>query len=388
MRFAVIGDAVEAIFLVEAIHASSEHHLASCSVAGELAAAFAARSIPLSLVANAEEAILDADAETVVVAFSDAETSIAMCRQVSQADRHVCAIPPDDASTAFSYELHLLLDESRYGIVPISGRWYVDPAGDGTGGIDQSSVRQLSAEASLDAARQSCSDLRVIDALCSFGFAYDRVTGFDLTGADGSLLSRSITLASTADDKEPQPPATFVFKSDSESDSATDVEIICQTEEGSKSVSTALSAPEHSALGAASASMLQRIAAKLHNDEVCQADMAEFSNSLEIANALKRSLKRRRTIDVYFDGISERGVFKTQMTAIGCGVLGYATFGLVAYLLFAQLVKPADWVLQVARALWIGPVVLFLVAQLLLPIARERSVSADDRDADKDRSAG
>lgn len=388
MRFAVIGDAVEAIFLVEAIHASPHHDVASCCVTGQLAAAFAARSIPLDLVSNDEEAILDATAESVIVAYADTETSIAMSRQVSQADRHVLAIPPDDASTAFSYELHLLLDESRYGIIPVSGRWYVDPAGQGPEQTDRTAIAQLSAEAGLDASQQqSIADLRVIDAMGGFGFAYDRVTGFDLPGADGRLLSRSITLASTAEEgKEPLPPGTFTFKADS---NAQDVAFVLQTDQGAVPVPSALPAPESSVHAAAATAMVDRLVARLPNAEACQQGMSEFSNSLEIAGALVRSLRRRRTIDVYFDGISEKGVFKTQMTAIGCGVLGYAMFGLVAYLLFAQLFKPADWVLQIARALWIGPVVLFLCAQLLLPIARERASgapadedSADDPPAD------
>lgn len=379
MRFAVIGDAVEAIFLVEAIHASADHQLASCCVTGPLAAAFAERSIPLNLVGNDEEAILDPEAATVIVAYSDTETSIAMSRQVSQADRHVLAIPPDDASTAFSYELHLLLDESRYGIVPVCGRWYVAPA-DGSL-VNRDAIRQLAADAQLDAdSTQSIADLRVIDAMGGFGFAYDRVTGFDLPGADGQLLSRSITLASTADEKEALPPATFVFKSDAPA--ATDVAIQVTTDEGTTAVPTALPVPQQSALAPASAPLIDRLVTRLADSAACQKGMSEFSNSLEIAGALQRSLKRRRTIDVYFDGISERGVFKTQMTAIGCGVLGYATFGLVAYLLFAQLIKPPVWVLHIARALWIGPVVLFLIAQILLPIARDRSVTALNREDD------
>lgn len=379
MRFAVIGDAVEAIFLVEAIHASADHQLASCCVTGPLAAAFAERSIPLNLVGNDEEAILDPEAATVIVAYSDTETSIAMSRQVSQADRHVLAIPPDDASTAFSYELHLLLDESHYGIVPVCGRWYVAPCDAAT--VERGAIRQLAAEAGLNAdAAQSMADLRVIDAMGGFGFAYDRVTGFDLPGADGRLLSRSITLASTADEKEALPPATFVFKSDAEP--LSDVTIQVTTEEGTTRVPTALPSPERSTAAAGASAMLDRLVARLTDSAACQKGMSEFSNSLEIAGALLRSLRRRRTIDVYFDGISERGVFKTQMTAIGCGVLGYATFGLVAYLLFAQLIKPPIWVLHIARALWIGPVVLFLIAQVLLPIARDRSVTAINREED------
>jgi len=41
----------------------------------------------------------------------------------------------------------------------------------------------------------------------------------------------------------------------------------------------------------------------------------------DVLDAAKRSLRRRRTIDLHFEALSERSQFKTQMTAIGCGLL-------------------------------------------------------------------
>jgi hypothetical protein len=103
--------------------------------------------------------------------------------------------------------------------------------------------------------------------------------------------------------------------------------------------------------------------------------MDQFSNTLEMTAGLEKSLRRRRTIDVYFDGISERSAFKTQMTAIGCGVLTYVILGMVAFLIMAQLTSLPPMFLQIARIVWIAPVVLFLFAQFLLPLARERRKS-------------
>ncbi|MCP4512313.1 MAG: hypothetical protein GY826_38590, partial [Fuerstiella sp.] len=94
--------------------------------------------------------------------------------------------------------------------------------------------------------------------------------------------------------------------------------------------------------------------------------------TLEMTAGLKKSLRRRRTVDVYFDGISERSAFKTQMTAMGCGVLTYVIFGMVAFLIMAKLTDLPPLILQLARIVWVAPVVLFLLAQFLLPLARER----------------
>jgi hypothetical protein len=61
------------------------------------------------------------------------------------------------------------------------------------------------------------------------------------------------------------------------------------------------------------------------------------------------------------------------MTAIGCAVLTFMMFGMVGYLIIAQLTTLPNWILHTARILWIAPLVIFLIAQALLPVARERS---------------
>ncbi|MFO1001115.1 MAG: hypothetical protein U0936_12290 [Planctomycetaceae bacterium] len=120
---------------------------------------------------------------------------------------------------------------------------------------------------------------------------------------------------------------------------------------------------------------LPRIQWLCQNRDACSKWMESFSVSLELAEAVKKSLRRRRTVDVHFDSGSERGVFKSQMTAMGCGVLMFMMFGMVAYLVIAQLTSLPNWVLHTARVLWITPLVIFLLAQALLPIARDRSAN-------------
>lgn len=370
MHFAIVGDSAEAAFIAQAIAASDSHDLTSCCVGGQLAGLLTQRAISFVLVDSAEAAFLDGKAEAVVVAFADSETSISMCRQASQSDCHVLVVPPADASTAFSYELHLLLDESKCGIIPLSGRWYLNPSSsDPLNGVPKE-LKQIVAETGIPAdADRNVAQLHVIDAFCGLGFDYNRITGMDLAGSAEQLLSRSITLAS-ADEETVLPPAAISLKSDIEACSDT---IFCLVgREATYDLPTALPMPAQSVLAGSAGSMVDRLVVQFSDKAACQFGMEAFSNSLEVLIGLAKSFRRRRTVDVYFDGISERSVFKTQMTAIGCGILGYATFGLVAYLIFAQLMSPPVWVLQIARFVWFAPVVLFLCAQLLLPIARER----------------
>ncbi len=389
MRFAIIGQSAEAVVLADSIRATSAHQLGPCCVAGSLAAAMTARGIAFSLVASPEEAIIEPGVDVVVVAEADVDTSIFLARHASQADRHVLVIPPDEVSTAYSFELHLLLDESNFGIVPLTGRWYVEFDQTSAAKI-QENVQQLSLDLPLtdNSADLRRRQLRGVDALCGCGYEYTRVTALDVPGADGQLLSRSVTLSASDASDAQVPPGILTFRlepslkvftaQNSESDQRPqDVTtlVVTRTDGTEHHINTALQCPPGSGFRPEDGAFVTCLVAHLTDRDKCQNHMDQFSNTLEMTAGLEKSLRRRRTIDVYFDGISERSAFKTQMTAIGCGVLTYVIFGMVAFLIMAQLTSLPPMFLQIARIVWIAPVVLFLFAQFLLPLARERRKS-------------
>jgi len=103
----------------------------------------------------------------------------------------------------------------------------------------------------------------------------------------------------------------------------------------------------------------------------------DLIKAFETTDAARRSVRRRRTIDLHFEQTSERGLFKTQMAALGCGVLMFTMFGLIAYLIAASLFELPVPVLKVLRALWMMPLFVYLVLQLLLLIARPRNPQTD-----------
>lgn len=93
----------------------------------------------------------------------------------------------------------------------------------------------------------------------------------------------------------------------------------------------------------------------------------------ETVDATHRSVRRKRTIELHFEPMSERAIFKTQMTAIGCGLL-VATFLLtLCYLGIASVIPLPSGVLIVLRTLVFAPLIIFLVAQILLPLTRPAS---------------
>jgi hypothetical protein len=68
----------------------------------------------------------------------------------------------------------------------------------------------------------------------------------------------------------------------------------------------------------------------------------EFLEMGEIGAAARRSLQRRRTVDIHLTENSERREFKSQMTALGCGALVWAMFGAIAWLILMGIFDPRD----------------------------------------------
>ena len=125
----------------------------------------------------------------------------------------------------------------------------------------------------------------------------------------------------------------------------------------------------------------------------------------ETVDATQRSVTRRRTIDLHFEPMSERAAFKTQMIAMGCGVLTATLLLMLAYLAVASLVPSerdelSQWLqstnaplgstppasnwrhartaLAYARLLVFTPLAIFLVLQLLYPLSRPTTTATTD----------
>jgi hypothetical protein len=110
--------------------------------------------------------------------------------------------------------------------------------------------------------------------------------------------------------------------------------------------------------------------AAMQAGEPATPDWTDLTQAFELVDAARRSVVRRRTIDVYFETASERSVFKTQMTAAGCGLLVLTFFAVLVVLVIGTLFKPNDTVMLVLRGLVFLPLVLFLLLQVLLIVTR------------------
>ena len=366
MRFSLVGDLDEASLFVDGVVGSPECSLGAVWIHGgleqKLSHRFPANAVR---VGSPEDALIALETDAVIVAESDPEKSIRASRHASQADRHVVVIPARGISTAYSYELHLLLDESRCGILILSGCRYLPPSLD----VSPSAADdfELSLPPPEDDGRDRAAIMYAVDQIAALGFATSQVTALEV-GRSGMIpISRQIVLAASPHDVPGQPGITL-----NSSASAEPVRLHCRS--SPEAPSHLITVPSHveQMSEAATKALCADVVQSLDDSAVCETAMLQFSRTLQITEAIDRSLRRRRTIDVYHEGVTERSVFKTQMTAIGCGVLTWLLLGLVAYLVTAKLLNPPRIVLQVLRILWILPAVLFLLAQLLLPFARGR----------------
>lgn len=76
----------------------------------------------------------------------------------------------------------------------------------------------------------------------------------------------------------------------------------------------------------------------------------DLVRNYEIQEAMQRSLRRRRTIDLQFETTSERSQFKTHMATIGCGVIVWTMLGIIALLLAGAVLDPRDRMQRQAEA--------------------------------------
>jgi hypothetical protein len=75
-----------------------------------------------------------------------------------------------------------------------------------------------------------------------------------------------------------------------------------------------------------------------------------LTRAFETVEATRASLRRRRTIDLVFESTSERSIFKSHMTAVGCGLLTLTLFGLVAFLLLGAFLDSRSMTQRTAAA--------------------------------------
>ncbi|MBS0263469.1 MAG: hypothetical protein JSS02_16125 [Planctomycetes bacterium] len=421
MRFALLGEHPVAQAVAETIATRPDLELVRCCLPADRPPA--ARS-PLSQVRparNWEELLTDREVDAVIVGEVSEDWQAAV-RQLLQAGKTLLVPPALVQSTAFFYELALTEGETPGRIFPLLD-WRAHPllaemrqhlTAPTLGPIRHVQFERRVAAPStglMPPQTLAAALLRDADLLRYLFGPYDQVNatrsgdlpaGYSLATVtfSGSQVPQAVWTA-TASPTESGWKLTVLGENgsaileshaaDSASAPSADWQLTLSPASGSASTRRAspdpgpwlitqfLARPQNPMNSAAASGRSQRVAPTSVTPDATatpaesKSQWDELACAVELVDAVERSVKRRRTIDVYFEAQSERGLFKTQMTAAGCSLLMITLVAVVAYLLLASTLSLPDWALKVLLVLTFLPLGIFLALQLLYFVAQPAS---------------
>lgn len=417
MRFALLGEGARGLAVARAIVAHPVHRLVrqarvdaigGPNVSGTGAVQFAPG---LRVSRNWEEFLTDAEVDAVIVA-GDADEMEAVVRQLVQAGKAILVAPERVQSAAFFYELALVESETPGRIFPmlaLRGHPLVVKlqeliAHEGLGKIRHVQIdRQIAAPACdgrtalkapamtrADLAGALLNDTDLLRCLCG---SYDQVTasrsgepavGYSLATVmlAGSGVAQAVwtATANSLDDwkltvsgdlatavLDGNPAAGRLRLTLRRSNSPAIAEGQTTVEELADDCGQWLL----EAFASSQAAQPNSLASEDRWPEPARSLLwNELARTVELVDAVERSVRRRRTIDVYFETPSERGIFKTQMTAVGCCLLMLTLAAVVCYLLAAATIEMPPLMKRILVVLIFLPLGAFLAMQLLVFVAR------------------
>ncbi len=112
--------------------------------------------------------------------------------------------------------------------------------------------------------------------------------------------------------------------------------------------------------------------------EPAEPDWVDAARSVELAETIDRSLKKGRTIELYYEDYTETGTFKGTMASVGCGLLLLGLFLVGAVAIVEQMGVPY---LRSWPYLLVGVLGVFLASQLLMLASRKQDRRAADQPA-------
>jgi predicted dehydrogenase len=395
MNFAWLGDAPETLPLGRAIARSREHTLVCAAIAPNVHAELARNARGLRLCGSWQELLADESIDAVIVSGDDDDV-LQGARQLAAAGRMLVVFPTLGQSETFLHELALLESEGTarlYPACPWRFHPYMQRAGE-LGRIRHVKLdRHFAASAGngllqrhdLDAAFLVDADL--LRHLCG---EYNQVTALRVGTAEEGYSAATVTLAGKA-------AATATWSCAANAAPGRAPWTLCVTGESGQAVlsgdaargeftlhieGTAASPLPETLTADTGAELLESIVATSKGDDhaasspatsisaTAAANWTDLTRDLELLYAVEQSLRRRRTIDVYYEAPSERSTFKTKMTAAGCSLLMFTLLAVVLYLVVANAVPLNDTLKKLLVGLIFLPIGLFLALQLLYFVAK------------------
>lgn len=359
MKFALIGDDPAALELVRAIAASPVDHLATASLLAATALEVKSCAPGVRITAGWDELLADPGIDGVVVAGAQAET-LEAAKQLAAAGKSLLIVPQAMQGSTFYYELSLIRDDTGVLLFPVLparvdrevvalrhalgelqiGRLQYLELTRETPATAQGDGRSRMTSAEIDDAL-----LPDVDLLRHIGGDYNQVTALHFGSDEHGVANAAVTLSGNH-----CPEAVWKIRRAHEQP-LWELKLI--GEQGTAVLTCDAAGQFHSSIAPRridaavpqaqdrGAAILARFkAVRAVDREACE--WSDLVRNMEIVEATHRSIRRRRTIDLHFETTSERSLFKTQMTAIGCGVLTFTLFAVISLLIATPLLDMRD----------------------------------------------
>ena len=344
MKFALLGYDPLAGPLLDALGESMEHSLKfALGVPDEALGDLMARS-PGMRICESWEDLLSSSFDRLIFAGRDAAL-LEGARQLAADGQSLVLIPHAAQGSAFVYSLSLVHDDNQVPLIPLptlASTPLVDELCQKIQARELGEVMLLRLERQVKPAGHLFTRAEVdaallvdVSLLRRIGGSYDRVTAVHAGGDPQAISQATVTLAGANAAEaswicRPGADSWRLTVSGSEAEARLTFDL--SSSSGRLEIQPASDQPvsesttDRKAIG-------QAHLAKATRENTSSEDWPEMTRSFETVEATHTSLRRRRTIDLYFETTSERSIFKSQMTAMGCGLLLLTLFGLVAFLL-------------------------------------------------------
>lgn len=331
MNFALLGDDPACQPLLRAIAQSPQHGLTAVAC-GE---APGVRSV-----ANWQALLVEPDLSAVIVA-GHAPEILEGARGLAREGKPLIVLLDVRQTAAFAYDLWPVEDEGRAVLCPLFSH---DLSGDATAIADQQRATGLGLVWFVQLERVVVADangllpladvenalLNDADLLRRLFGNYSRITCVPVGLTERGVAVMNATLAGDG-----LPEVTWRCSAATDSPSA---QLTVTGHRGSFKANLLSASGDDDAVADSALKIVERRLAGAKT----RPQWSEVVRAFDVVDASRRSIRRRRTIEIGSEEISEVRQFKSLMTAAGCGVLTYTLLGVIAALVAGSLLDPRD----------------------------------------------
>lgn len=355
MNFALVGDDASVLPLLSAVAVSREHTLCCAAGADALAPALLPLFPGLRILGHPEELLIQTDVDAVIVASSLSDL-LHVSRRMAEAGCAQLVFPRAAQGGEFVYGLSLIRDDTHVTLYPAFELPAQPLARELRRRIlrgDLGRIRHLQFEREQpgDAVGDTMS-LSRLDEILLQDLALLRAVGGNykqVTALRTGQTAAGVALATVALAGDELAEATWSLKAVS-GGHRTRISVVGDA----ASLNLQLAGPEPRLTMTVEGQPEQVLVADDAADAGAwklaefvqsaqgQASLGDWPECLRVFDTLDathRSVARRRTIEMHFESTSERSIFKTQMTAIGCGLLSLTLLGLLALLVVGAMLE-------------------------------------------------